>query len=623
MYKHTILSIYSIIISVQQIITGIYNVGCACLRMLNHPAAAWIILIVSTILTAIAWSISNQAMLARAADRFKFESTDIKNAINRRMLEYESVLRGGVGFFQANHGHVSRDQWHIYVNTLNIDRYFPGIQGIGHSLVVQPEDVEVHNNAIRSQGFHNYRIYPEGNRAVYTAIIYLEPFDFRNQRAFGYDMFSNPVRRLAMERARDTGLMAVSGMVTLVQETETDIQQGFLMYLPLYTENSPLETVAERRNSWYGVVYSPFRIKDLMQGILGVGMADVGFEIFDGKSINSEHLLYKSDTNAVFSNPKPDFLTTEPLVFGGHTWTLRLFSYPSYISPVESGQPMLVAIGGMVVDLLLFVIIGSISRQQKRAEELAKAMTTELSKSKDILAEKNAALKLYNEELRQFAYIASHDLNEPLDVIQPYLQLLNSHYREQLDKDANEFIDFIQESVQNMKEMTRDMLIYAKIGSKPGDYVITALDIPLNIALANIQERISATGTIISKDPLPAAYIDCHLIEFVFTNILDNAIKYAQKNVVPRVHIGVEVTSNECVISISDNGIGFDPGLTGQIFLMFKKLHAKDTYPGTGAGLAICKHIIEQHGGRIWVKTQSGSGSTFFFTLRLHKLEAA
>lgn len=204
------------------------------------------------------WSNAVGDATRAARERFDFKVGEARFAIDQRLLAYEHVLRGAVGLFAAS-DEVRRDEWRTYVRQLDIDKYYPGIQGIGFSLRIPPGRKAGHLAAIRAEGFPNYSIRPE--RPEYTSIVFLEPFDWRNQRAFGYDMFSEPVRRLAMERARDAGLPSVSGKVTLVQETEKGVQYGFLMYLPVYSGGEIPPTMAERRTALLGYVYISPRSK--------------------------------------------------------------------------------------------------------------------------------------------------------------------------------------------------------------------------------------------------------------------------------------------------------------------------------------------------------------------------
>lgn len=202
-------------------------------------------------------------------------------------------MRGGIGLFRSSQ-EVSRAEWKAYVESLRIDKGFPGIQGIGFPLGVKPEDKDEHIRKIQNEGFPDYKIKPDGEREEYTAIIYLEPFTERNRQAFGYDMFSQSTRREAMKMARDSGETSISGRVTLVQEMDEDVQNGFLIYLPLYEKETPLETVVQRRLALKGFVYSPFRVNNLMKGILGANTTDIGFQLYDGDEIDESTLMYDS-----------------------------------------------------------------------------------------------------------------------------------------------------------------------------------------------------------------------------------------------------------------------------------------------------------------------------------------
>lgn len=581
------------------------------IRILHHSATAWVILLASMVLTGVAWFISNQFVLQRAVDRFRFETSDVKSAIGKRMLEYEAILRGGAGLFAAS-GEVDREMWRTYVTAIEIDRYFPGIQGIGHSMVIRPEEKAAHVVAVRAEGFPDYTIRPEGERELYTSIVYLEPFVKRNLRAFGYDMFSEPVRRAAMERARDSGEMSLSGMVTLVQETTMFVQKGFLMYLPLYRKGLPVESVEQRRAAWLGFVYSPFRIEDLMRGILGAGTADIGFEIFDGDRPSPETRLYSSDEPSPFepgSRPyRPDFSLTEPMPMGGHAWTLHLYSRPGYISAGDAGQPLIVAFGGLLVDLLLFFIIGSISRQQKQAEALAREMTAELVASKEVLERSNA-------ELRRFAYVASHDLQEPLRMVASYVELLRRRYQGRLDADADAFIGFAVDGTARMKALIKDLLEFSRIDGEEGTPVATDTNEIVRTVLSALAARSEEAGAAITLGELPVVVADGRQLASVFHNLVDNGIKFRHPGRKPEIGIGAERSGDDWVFTVADNGIGIEPEHLERIFVVFRKLQARHRVPGTGMGLAICRKIVERHGGRIRAESRPGEGSTFFFSL--------
>jgi PAS domain S-box-containing protein len=346
------------------------------------------VLLFGFILTAAAWHTSNEFVQRDAQQRFDNRASEIASAIHSRMIEYEQVLQGGVGFFNAA-GDVDREKFHTYVSSLKIEKNWPGIQGIGFSVPIYAADKSSHIAKIRGEGFPEYTIKPKGDRSEYSAIIYLEPFDWRNKRAFGYDMWSNGMRREAMTRARDLGVASTSGIITLVQETKDDVQKGFLTYLPLYRMGQPLDTVDQRRQAFLGWVYSPFRMKNLMQGILGSGKTEVDYEIFDGDKLSKDTMLF--DSNSKFHQDHPAFsnLTakTTQLNLQGRTWTLRFMAGPNTKNLAKNNLPTIVLIGGLIVDFLLFFIIYSLVMNQRSTETLAAEITRELEFQKIALDE--------------------------------------------------------------------------------------------------------------------------------------------------------------------------------------------------------------------------------------------
>ena len=354
------------------------------LRFLQHQATAWIVLLLSFVITALAWQISDTAIRARASERFHFQTADIASAIERRLMAYATALRGGVGLFDAA-GEVSRTQWQIYVESLQLLKNFPGIQGLGFARMIAPQDLATHIAQIRAEGFPDYHIKPDTPRDQYSSIVYLEPFDWRNQRAFGYDMYSEPVRRRAMELARDSGAPAISGRVKLVQETEQDIQYGFLMYIPVYRQNMPITTIAERRAALLGFVYSPFRANDFMNGILGSNQDAIHLELYDGSAPSIDGFLFSNFPETALSALQPpeadgfDALVTIELF--QHRWTLSVRASGHYLSETEKAQPLFVALGGLMIDLFLFLVIESIGRQKRRAEQRSLRLSEQLADS--------------------------------------------------------------------------------------------------------------------------------------------------------------------------------------------------------------------------------------------------
>lgn len=226
-------------------------------------------------------------------------------------------------------------------------------------------------------------------------------------------------------------------------------------------------------------------------------------------------------------------------------------------------------------------------------------------------------LKRSNDELQQFAYITSHDLQEPLRTIASFTQLLEKRYKNRLDSDADEYIDFIVDGAVRMKEMIQGLLYYSRVGTKGGKFELTNTEDTLNDALSNLKLTVKENNAEITHDKLPTVIADKGQLTQLFQNLIENAIKFKKEDIPPKIHISAvkDEKKNEYIFTVSDNGIGMEPQYTDKIFEVFKRLHTIDEYRGAGIGLAISKRILERHGGRIWVKSELGKGSTFYFTL--------
>jgi len=308
---------------------------------------------------------------------FGFVCSEVELRVKERLREHEQILRSGAGFFADDDG-VTREEWHEYAERQKLGQKLPGIQGLGFAKHATREQLAQLTQRVRAEGFPEFRVWPEGEREACSSIIFLEPFAGRNLRAFGYDMLTEPVRRAAMERARDQDEVALSGKVILVQETDREVQAGALMYAPVYRMGEPHQTVAERRAAFLGWVYSPYRMNDLMEGILGGGAdrAKVDLKIYDGESPSPEALLYSSGSGAGKESASAIRLTREvPIDSAGRRWLLCF----AQRGGADYSMVWIVLAGGTTLSLLLSGLVLSLVGTRFAAWRIAERLTADLS----------------------------------------------------------------------------------------------------------------------------------------------------------------------------------------------------------------------------------------------------
>lgn len=259
-------------------------------------------------------------------------------------------------------------------------------------------------------------------------------------------------------------------------------------------------------------------------------------------------------------------------------------------------------------------------RVLERTAELSKA-SMELEARAAELSKKTDDLTRSNSELEQFAYVASHDLQEPLRMISSYVQLLSRRYEGKLDKDADDFIAYAVEGTKRMQQLINDLLAYSRVGTRGKPPEPTDFEDVLSEVMANLKIAAEEAGAVVTHDQLPVANADKLQMVQLFQNLIGNAIKFRGKDAL-QVHVSARPEEEVWVFSVRDNGIGIDPQFYDRIFTIFQRLHGRDKYPGTGIGLAVAKKIVERHDGRIWVESSPGKGTTFYFTVPMQAEQA-
>lgn len=618
-------------------------------RNFNPIWKSFAVLIVGLVLTFVVSRNSKQEEEKQAKKDFALICSEIKTKISTRINVQSEFLVSGSSLFEASNS-VTRNEWKRFNKISSGNVKFVGVQGFGFSPIIKKEELKKHISAIRKEGFSKYAVFPEGTRDFYTPIIYLEPFEGRNALAFGFDMFSEPIRRQAMEQARDQNMAAFSGKVTLRQETKKDLQAGTLMYVPVY-KNLSLNTIADRRAAIIGWVFSPFRMDDLMKSILGgekwIDNSNFRLQVYDGALISQKTLLFDSQKNKEKSRTEANIRTqTLPFFFNTKRWTL-VFSQSLENAFFFSAKTLIIAIGGIIISLLLFALAYSLLVTKQRARIIAEQLNLDLSvKNKEYeqmnislgknykkLIDSKEKLNKINKELQKAkikaeesdqlksAFLAnmSHEIRTPMNGIMGFAELLKEDNLS--PEDQRNYIEIIEKSGTRLLSIINDIVDISKIEAGQMNASLSATNIDEQMQYINtffrpetqdkgirllLKNSFDKEETIIRTDP--------EKLYAILINLVKNAIKYTIKGT---IEFGYEKKDNQIEFFVKDSGIGISKDRQKAIFERFVQADFNDKMArqGAGLGLAIAKAYVELLGGKIWVESEPEKGSTFYFTL--------
>ena len=339
----------------------------------------WLILAITLGVSWLAWDHERQTSSKALRSQFDFAVHDTVSRVEQRMDAYVQMLRGVQGLLAIT-GTSDRSALRDYVHTLGLDANFSGIQAIGIVEWTPAQRKNAHVAAMRRRGFADYVIRPAGERDAYAPIIQREPYVGRNTAALGFDPWSDPVRRLAMEKARDSGMAAISGQIRLVVDEDRDASPGFIMYLPIFVRGQPHENVAERRAQLVGWIYAAFHMSDFMASLYGTQTPGLSLSIFDDVVPSDAALLYRTAANAAVHPGMAGFAmnANEYLVVAGHTWTLSMSALKEFETRFGHNAETAIIVAGTWLSLMLSLLVWLIGTGRARALRLAAAMTEEL-----------------------------------------------------------------------------------------------------------------------------------------------------------------------------------------------------------------------------------------------------
>lgn len=600
------------------------------------------------------WAMKNSAY-AKLQAEFSFKSKEIKRLIEGRILSYEQVLNGAKGLFMASES-ITREEFKTYVAALKLDLMFPGIQGVGFSVIVPPSKRDDFIKKIRAEGIESFDITPMNMRDFYTSIVYLEPFNERNKRAIGYDMFSEENRREAMQSARDKNSVAISSKVTLLQEYGNNTQSGFLMYLPIFDKSIKNETLQERREHIKGWVYAPFRINNFMHGLNEYENNDFDIEIYDNGIVSKKSLMYDRFAN----NEKSLYSSDITINVAGRNWTLLIKSTPIFEAKVDLEKANILLLAGAVFSLFLFYIFwqmvnikeyaqkrtqranndllinkNKLSNLNKTLEKRVEDKTKELQIANERQEEYIFSLEILNLELKKskenalqaaqarsnFISSISHELRTPLNSIINFTDQTIEDFDEMLlDKDLQDdtknYLRRVLANSKHLLQLINDLLEFTKAEAGKIDYTLEKVDINIIMTTAYNNTYSLLNGTDIqfnlklNQTPL-IAMIDSRRFLQILLNLLSNAIKFTKKG---SIELRSFDDANYISIEIEDTGKGIAIEKQKAIFEPFTQADSNDS--GTGLGLGLVQRMCDDMGIEISLNSQEGMGSVFRLNIK-------
>jgi signal transduction histidine kinase len=425
--------------------------------------------------------------------------------------------------------------------------------------------------------------------------------------AMGLDLLTIPERRRTARVALQTGNPAATAPLRLLSRNIPG-SLGLLLMAPVYSRST---------DAWAGVVYAAFRMDNLLRGILGALGPGVRTEIYDlgpatttppnapvGPRAVAFDLTDRANRARLLRSDDTRVLTLD---VGDRRWAVAYTDPRTMVSGGERALPWIIAGAGLLVSLLAAALMRAQLTARARAMRLARRMTAELRQREQELQRSNA-------ELEHFAYLASHDLQEPLRTITSYVGLLESRGADRLDDRTRSWLRFISDGADRMSQLIADLLQYSRTGRSAADREELSLAAAWDRAVENLHGAVAATGATVTRDELPSVVGHPRELTSVLQNLLANGLKY-RGEAPPRVHASARRRNGFWEILVADNGIGIDPRFHDRIFGLFQRLHTNEEYPGTGMGLAIVKKIAESNGGTIRVESTPGEGATFILTL--------
>lgn len=562
-----------------------------------------VVLVAILIITIWPWQNARQSLKNNAQQARNEQVNTIESKITERFLTYSNSLQSGVALLQAD-PNIDREQWRTFFTSTEQSTDRSGIQGTGFTKVFSATEAPTVIAAMTSQGVTDFTIKPmQLDPDLNSAVLYLYPETDNNKSVRGFNMLSEPTRREAMLRARDSSEPSLTRAVTLVQDTKVGNGKGFLLYVPYYTANTTNMSVEERRIHLEGYVYGGFRASSLFQTLLEEPsrQANYSLRVYDGE-VSEKDLLYETTNTKYIEGRASTQQVVQPINVYGTKWNF-VFTFDNFylVSRSEKNAPLYILLVGVVTAFLVFLALLTIFKS--RARELQQQKDTEVNLAKDELLS-----------------LASHQMRTPATGVKQYLGMVLQGFAGAVTKDQKQLLNKAYTSNERQLQVINQILHLAKL--ETGRIVLAKRITNLNELVRDVVEELHdevqlrkhALKLKIPKQDITAK-VDSHMIRMALENLLTNALKYTVEP--GTITVKLSKSKNAILISIKDTGIGIEDKDATEIFKRFTRLYDVQTekISGTGIGLYLADQLVKLHKGTITVRSTAGKGSEFTLVL--------
>lgn len=529
-------------------------------------------------------------------------TSNARDIITNTINTYSAVLNGAAGLFKAMDT-VDSDAWQRYVSNLGLEDRYPGLQSLVYCDVVSPLDIDEYLTARTTERAAAYSLRPMGTRDVYVPVRFIEPATTANTSVIGFDPYTEPTRRKAMDSARDSGKPSITSRIILAaDQTDTNPGPGFIIWIPVYSKNAPLNTVGERRAALTGFVSAGVRSHELIEGLFGKTLTqDTALQVFDGTQQSPENLIYKSEGYQNLVKQAGVTTSRRTIDIGNNTWTLAGYVNRNIASEAERNQPSIILASGV---LLSFMLSGTLLYVMiTRARSISEEKNREVQEAKDSLIS-----------------LASHQLRTPATGVKQFLGMVLEGYAGKLTKEQYRMLEKANQSNERQLEIINQILHVTRADS--GRLVLHKKRVELTHIIRTVIEEHALpvkqrSQRVLFNRQSKKIYIqaDQQYLTMALDNLLSNASKYSHAKTT--IRIGVEEQGRSVIITIADHGVGIHADDLHRLFQKFSRIDNELSVEagGNGIGLYLCREIIELHHGTVHVDSEPGKGSRFIIEL--------